>query len=76
MAFLIAYMNNPDHLTEEKVIAQHFDGCNDCPGHIHLVVARDAEELKFICEGDLKGCPTNIFEGTEVKKWMWSYPWD
>jgi hypothetical protein len=67
MSVLIAYKYNPKENPRDLVMEEP----------IHLVLAKDMAEARFICEGDLKGCYTNIFEGKEVKKWLdQEFPWD
>lgn len=67
MPVLIAYKNNPG----KKPVIDLLDE------PIHLVLARDMAEARFICEGYLKDCATNIFEGSQVKKWVDpGFPWD
>jgi hypothetical protein len=67
MSVLIAYKNNPD----KKPLIDLLDE------PIHLVLAKDMAEARFICQGDLKNCETNIFEGKEVKNWRDPvFPWD
>jgi hypothetical protein len=67
MSVLIAYKNNPDKVSVMELVHQP----------THFVLAKDMAEARFICEGDLRCCETNIFEGEQVKNWFDAvFPWD
>jgi hypothetical protein len=71
MSVLIAYQKNPE---KKPLSCLMFEPT-------YFVLVKDMAEARFICEGDLKDCETNIFEGRQVKQWEdptfpWNFPVD